>query len=162
MKDIEEKKDELDLDDENIEIIKINKITDQAFLHLTEKKLMHNSLLQRSAESIEHLIETLKDKEGYKEGGSSTDHLREANVTLMSDTDLSIEPSRTACIWIETKKSSDDFKKKIKFLKRILEVDNEGRMADMVSNISEQELKNMTAHKKLMLLKDYCRLDEQP
>ena len=52
-------------------------------------------------------------------------------------------------------------KKKIKFLESITEADDV-RMADMVGDMSEQKLFNMTARKKLMLVRNYCRLDEQP
>ncbi|CAI2201286.1 12965_t:CDS:1, partial [Funneliformis geosporum] len=52
-------------------------------------------------------------------------------------------------------------KKKTKFLESITET-VDARMADMVGDMSEQELFNMTARKRLMLVRDYCRLDEQP
>ncbi|CAG8720024.1 8043_t:CDS:1, partial [Funneliformis mosseae] len=177
-------------------------------------------------------------------------HLRGANVTLMGGRDISIGPSRTACVWIKTKKKVEDFsegqtigelflidklhptramtvltdcnnhwniyfflmtkdekqcivtcnigdrgvalviikefvfeegmflneligkdvtyevklpeplKKKAKFLERIFEADNENRMADIVGDMSEQELFNMTVRKRLMLVRDFCRLDE--
>lgn len=51
--------------------------------------------------------------------------------------------------------------KKTKFLERIPR-DDETRMADMVDDMSEQELFNMTARKRLKMLRNWCRLDEQP
>ncbi|CAB5216055.1 unnamed protein product [Rhizophagus irregularis] len=36
------------------------------------------------------------------------------------------------------------------------------RMSDMVDDMSEQELFNMTVCKRLILIRDFCRLDEQP
>ncbi|PKB97246.1 hypothetical protein RhiirA5_433478 [Rhizophagus irregularis] len=35
-------------------------------------------------------------------------------------------------------------------------------MSDMVDDMSEQELFNMTVCKRLILIRDFCRLDEQP
>lgn len=58
-------------------------------------------------------------------------------------------------------KLPEPFKKKAKFDERIFEADNEDRMADMVGDMSEQELFNMTVRKRLMLVRDFCRLDEQ-
>ncbi|CAG8692090.1 6375_t:CDS:2, partial [Ambispora leptoticha] len=139
--------------------------------------------------------------------------LQGANVVLTGGSDISIGPSGTACVWIETKKTKEDFKedsvqciakskigdrgtalaiikqfvleeginlsawtgkeviysvdklallqKKTKFLERIPE-DDETRMADMVDDMSEQELFNMTARKRLRMLRNWCRLDEQP
>src|SRR5437763_16663731 len=59
-----EKKEELDLDDEDIEIIRKNKVAGQAFLRLNEAKLMQVGLPLGPAESIAYLIETLKGGEG--------------------------------------------------------------------------------------------------
>ncbi|CAG8726494.1 9334_t:CDS:2, partial [Acaulospora colombiana] len=177
--------------------------------------------------------------------------LQGANVVLTGGSDISIGPSGTACVWIETKKTKEDFKegqaigelflidnihvlnamvvltdcndhwiifyflknedgvqciakskigdrgtalaiirqflleeginlstwtgkdvtysvnklvpclKKTKFLERIPE-DDGTRMADMVDDMSEQELFNMTARKRLRMLRNWCRLDEQP
>jgi hypothetical protein len=55
----------------------------------------------------------------------------------------------------------EPLKKKAKFLDHISEV-SEDRMSDMVGDMSEQELFNMTVRKRLMLVRDFCRLDEQP
>ncbi|CAG8733721.1 3062_t:CDS:2, partial [Funneliformis mosseae] len=177
-------------------------------------------------------------------------HLRGANTIITGGADISVGPSETACVWIEIKKTFEDFKegqamgelflidklhptnamtvltdcndnwiiyfflkineeqymatsriddrgtamaiikqfvleegqnfhnwigkdityqvdlpaplkKKTKFLESITET-VDARMADMVGDMSEQELFNMTARKRLMLVRDYCRLDEQP
>ncbi|CAG8693090.1 10883_t:CDS:2, partial [Funneliformis mosseae] len=287
-----EKKEDLDIDDKHIQVIRDQEITGQAFLRLTEEKLMQDVLCRGLAESIASLVETLKggevtlkrkyekspevlteiveravEKSVHKEfsqqipnkisvsslsqlgmrkiiddvglkiivfidedfqpietisynpfrGFHIADihtqknyqrHLREANITLTGGGDISIRPSETACIWIETKKKAKDFsedqaigddhgvalaiikgfvleermflneligkdvtyevklpeplKKKVKFLECIFEVDNEDRIADMVGDMSEQKLFNMTVCKRLMLVRDFCRLDEQP
>ncbi|CAG8503640.1 3290_t:CDS:2 [Acaulospora colombiana] len=52
--------------------------------------------------------------------------------------------------------------KKTKFTEHIPGADYENRMADMVGDMSEQELFNMTARKKLTMLRNWCKLDEQP
>ena len=177
--------------------------------------------------------------------------LRGANITLTGGADISIGPSNTECVWIETKKTEKDFKegqavgelflvdsnhalksmvvltdcnnhwnifyfmekdggqfiakskiddrgialavikqflleegitfsdyignevkytvkdedrltplqKKAKFIEC---ADYEDRMADIVVDMSEQELFNMKARKKLKLVREFCRLDEQP
>ena len=56
----------------------------------------------------------------------------------------------------------EPFKKKTKFLEPILEANDEDRIADMVGDMSEQVLFNMMVRRRLKLLRDYCRLDEQP
>jgi hypothetical protein len=178
-------------------------------------------------------------------------NLREAGVTLSGGADISIGPSKTPCVWIETKKKVEnsnesqaigelflidklypirtmtvltdcknywkmyffattedknqyittcelsrgmaltiikDFvceekstldqlfgksatyeiventplRKKAKFLERISEADDENRMADLVGDMSEQELFNMSVRKRLMLVRDFCKLSEQP
>ncbi|CAG8526215.1 5747_t:CDS:2 [Acaulospora colombiana] len=177
--------------------------------------------------------------------------LQGANVVLTGGSDISIGPSGTACVWIEAKKTKDDFKegqaigelllldnlhsissmvvltdcnahwiifffikvddeqsmaicrthnpgialaiikqfvqeegkkfhswigkavdygvdlptplqKKTKFTEHIPGADYENRMADMVGDMSEQELFNMTARKRLRMLRNWCKLDEQP
>ncbi|CAB4399643.1 unnamed protein product [Rhizophagus irregularis] len=354
---LQENKEDLDLDDEDIEIIRTNKVAGQAFLLLTEEKLLNNpyNLAGGPASSIAYLVETLGGgevtrKRKYEESPEvlteivrsavrdefsrqnpnkisvsdlsqsemrndvglrnivlldedfqslesvpyrpfrwDTDmaedqqmddvvtwfknalklprgfyikdvhtqknyqrRLQGASVTLTGGTDISIGPSGTPCVWIETKKEAEDFnegqaigelflidklyptramtvltdcnnywniyyflttedekqcivtcnisdrgvalaiikefvleegtffnellgkdvtyevklpeplKKKAKFLDHISEADNEDRMADMVGDMSEQELFNMTVRKRLMLVRDFCRLDEQP
>ena len=61
---LREKKEELDLDDEDIEIIRTIKVAGQAFLLLTEENLIQNGLFRGPAKSIAYLIETLKGGEG--------------------------------------------------------------------------------------------------
>ena len=56
----------------------------------------------------------------------------------------------------------EPLRKKAKFYECIYEADNEDRMADMVDDMSEQEVFNMTVRKRLMLVRDFCRPDEQP
>ncbi|RHZ61359.1 hypothetical protein Glove_348g40 [Diversispora epigaea] len=180
-------------------------------------------------------------------------NLREANVTITGGADISIGPSETDCVWIETKKKEEDFKegqavgelflldksysinsmvvltdcndrwsifffatlgdrsivkakiddrgialaiikqyvivegnkffnwlgkdasyqvevdvssplqKRMKFSERIPEAGNEeDRMEDIVDDMSRQELFNMDIRKSLMMLRNLCRLDEQP
>ncbi|CAG8573537.1 3476_t:CDS:2 [Acaulospora colombiana] len=178
-------------------------------------------------------------------------HLQRANVVLTGGSDISIGPSGTACVWIEAKKTKEDFKegqaigelllldnlysinsmvvltdcnahwiifffikvddeqnmakcrihnpgialaiikqfvleegkkfhswigkvvdynvadlpplqKKTKFIEHIPGADHEDRMADMIDDMSEQELFNMTARKRLRMLRNWCILDEQP
>ncbi|CAG8488086.1 13276_t:CDS:2, partial [Acaulospora morrowiae] len=56
--------------------------------------------------------------------------------------------------------------KKTKFTEHITEqiprADYENRMADLVDNMTEQELFNMAVRKRLIMLRDCCKLDEQP
>ncbi|CAG8780577.1 6947_t:CDS:1, partial [Rhizophagus irregularis] len=52
---------DLDLDNEDIEIIRKNKVAGQAFLLLTEKNLIQNGLPRDPVKSITYLIETLKE-----------------------------------------------------------------------------------------------------
>nr|CAG8588609.1 8135_t:CDS:2 [Entrophospora candida] len=60
---LQEKKEELDLDEKDIEIIRKNKIAGQAFLNLNEAELIHDGLTQEPAKSIIYLIKTLKGEE---------------------------------------------------------------------------------------------------
>ncbi|PKY43578.1 hypothetical protein RhiirA4_121346 [Rhizophagus irregularis] len=57
---LREKQEDLDLDDEDIEIIRKNKVAGQAFLLLTEENLIQDGLPRGPAKSIAYLIETLK------------------------------------------------------------------------------------------------------
>ncbi|CAJ0645990.1 4489_t:CDS:2 [Entrophospora sp. SA101] len=57
---LQEKKKELRLKEEDIEVIRKNRVTGQGFLRLNEAKLMHDGLLRGPAESIAYLIDTLK------------------------------------------------------------------------------------------------------
>ena len=61
---LQEKKEELDIDDKHIEVIKDQEVAGQAFLLLTEENLMHDGLPRGPAKSIAYLIETLKGGEG--------------------------------------------------------------------------------------------------
>lgn len=61
---LQKKKEDLDIDNEDIEIIKRNKVAGQAFLRLTEEKLMQDGLLRGPAKSIASLVETLKGGDG--------------------------------------------------------------------------------------------------
>ncbi|PKK60830.1 hypothetical protein RhiirC2_235568 [Rhizophagus irregularis] len=63
---LQENKEDLDLDDEDIEIIRTNKVAGQAFLLLTEEKLLNNpyNLAGGPASSIAYLVETLGGGEG--------------------------------------------------------------------------------------------------
>src|ERR1043166_7841578 len=61
---------------------------------------------------------------------------------------------------VDTVNLPEPLKKKRKYDRR--EADDEDRMVDMVADMSEQELFNMTVRKRLMLVRDFCKLDEQP
>ncbi|CAH1767280.1 6575_t:CDS:2, partial [Entrophospora sp. SA101] len=63
---LQEKKEDLDLDEEDIEIIRKNKVAGQAFLHLNEAELIHDGLTQGPAKSITYLIKTLKGEEDLR------------------------------------------------------------------------------------------------
>ena len=61
---MQEKKEVLDLDDEDIDVIRKNKVAGQVFLRLNEEKLMQIGLPLGPVESIAHLIEIPKGGEG--------------------------------------------------------------------------------------------------
>jgi hypothetical protein len=61
---LQENQEDLDLDDEDIEIIRTNKVAGQAFLHSTKDELMQIGLAYGPAKSIAHLAETLGGGEG--------------------------------------------------------------------------------------------------
>ena len=51
--------------------------------------------------------------------------------------------------------------KRTKFRERTPEA-GDGRLTEMVGDMSETELFNMQIHKKLKLLRDWCDIDQQP
>ena len=59
---LQSKKDELDLDDEDLDVIRTNKVAGRAFLELTADKLMRVGLTMGPAESIEKLIRDIKSE----------------------------------------------------------------------------------------------------
>src|SRR6185369_6445479 len=62
---LESKKDELDLDDEDIDIIKRNRVAGRAFLEVDVNKLMQDGLKRGPAEAIAGLV---RDIEGEEQG----------------------------------------------------------------------------------------------
>ncbi|CAG8464799.1 6656_t:CDS:2 [Diversispora eburnea] len=140
-------------------------------------------------------------------------HIPSANVTLTGGTDISIGPSDTPCVWVETEKKEENFKeegkkqhltsskinnhgialaiikqfvldewktvrdvvepniiyqtnlpfpltKKIKLEHIPEEVDD--RMSDVIDNMTEKELFNMSMRKRLKLAKILVSIEEQP
>ncbi|CAG8611048.1 32494_t:CDS:2 [Gigaspora margarita] len=145
-------------------------------------------------------------------------HLQTANVVLTGGTNISVGPSDTSCVWIEVKKSKENFKigqvigellildnvyaprpmsyalaiikqfvldegrifldilgrsityqtnlptplkKRTKFRQSIPEEGDE-RMADIIDDMTEKELSNMTMRKRLRLAKSIVSIEELP
>ncbi|CAI2186917.1 6350_t:CDS:2 [Funneliformis geosporum] len=213
-----EKKEELDIDDKHIEVIKDQEVFGSNFLLLSEEKLRSIGMSLRSATriaefakeisgkikhryeelpedlsniiknavreeffwqkpdviSVSKLSETMMKKimddieiktvKDFKEGQAMgelflIDKLHPTNaITVLTDCNdnwiiyffLKINEEQ----YMATSRIDD---RKIKSITETVDA----RMADMVSDMSEQELYNMTARKRLMLVRDYCRLDEQ-
>ena len=70
---LQSKKDELDLDDDDINIIKNNKIAGRAFLELNQEDFMQVGLLMGPAKTIAGLVREIK---GGEEQGKYHDCIR--------------------------------------------------------------------------------------
>ncbi|KAF0544901.1 hypothetical protein F8M41_002577 [Gigaspora margarita] len=170
-------------------------VVDKAFSRLKSPEMIQVSSLSESKAKmiIEYYrIKSFKDvhTQNYQR------NLQTANTILTGGTDISIGPSATSCIWIETNKNKESFKlgqaigellimdnetfldmlgktityqtnlpkplkKRTKFLPPISEKDDE-RMGDIIDDMMEKELRNMTMRKRLRLAKSIVRIEEHP
>ncbi|GBC06356.1 hypothetical protein RclHR1_06790010 [Rhizophagus clarus] len=60
-------------------------------------------------------------------------------------------------------KTIQPLERRAKFLEYVTKTnDSEDRMMDIINEMSDEEIFNMNARKKLMMLKEWCKLDERP